>query len=145
MRVPKKSSWLILLLSHHLDPKENTFCINEKVYICSRCSGLYPATLLFSIIFYYNNHLLKYKVGDYFIGYLSITTGTILWLLEKIEYIRFDNKKRLITGLITGIGIGWIVALNIIAPFSERVIELICWSIIVTSYSILVVLIKISL
>ncbi len=144
MKKLKRQSLLQLLLSHHLDPQENTFCFRGgRICICSRCSGLYPSIIIFTFIFLYNSDLLLHRTGDYLIAYLSILTGCILWTLEKINIVRFNNIKRFITGIILGIGTGWIVALNITYPFSQRVISLLEGATLMVVLSVLIVLIKI--
>ena len=123
-----KQSFLQLFLSHHIDLSENTFCVREgRICICSRCCGLYLSFALFSLLFYLNRDLIYSTVSDYLIGYFSIAMGSLIWILEKLKFIKLSKVKKSLNGAILGIGASWLLILNLYFPFSIRVIDMLEW------------------
>lgn len=130
-----------LLFSHQKDEHlSKALCvIPGKLYLCSRCTGMYLAMILFLILLLNYNFLLKQRILDFIFGYSFTTIGVLHWGLEQINILKSNKLIRLFFGFIFGSGLSWIILLNLFDPFSSGVIKKIEWLIFCVVSSFLII------
>lgn len=105
----KKEGWLFFLLSHHrpsnLDRTIQIKIGKKEVYLCARCSGT----------------LIGLISSIWLVGFFSSLASFILmslspiplltdWVTQTLEWRKSNNKIRIITGFMLGIGLGMFIS-----------------------------------
>lgn len=113
-----------ILLSHSLDQHlHRCLCLHiggRRVYFCSRCVGLY-VTLVLGLI----GQLAGFQVPswcDFTLRIILPAMGALAWGIEQIG-ISLSKPVRLLSGILIGIGLGWVLGIHLINPWPRELVE----------------------
>lgn len=91
-----------ILCHHNKEEQNHCICLNiflQKIYVCSRCLGLYPFAILWLILSIKYNIKLSYKLEKNLILYLLLP-AFLDWTFTGLKIIKSNNKIRFFTGFI---------------------------------------------
>lgn len=116
--------WGFLLAHHFADELDRCWRINlagRRVWICARCSGLYPALLVVLVL----QLLWPVPRGAWDIVWLGLPGWPALvdWARHRLgRSSRWGNGWRSLSGVLLGVSLSRTVYLNMIAPFCLPVV-----------------------
>ena len=105
-----------ILCHHNIDEQNHCIQLNifsKKIYICSRCLGLYPFAILWLVFSFMYNIKLPYKLENYLILYLLLPCF-LDWTLTGLNIIKSNNLVRFFAGFIASFGLSrwWFLFIN---------------------------------
>lgn len=107
---------LRFLLSHHFADELNRCFVVGPVHLCARCAGLYPVlalTLALNVLAKLPQELFVDPVWIF----LLPAPAFFDWRLGRFDPSHGSNRRRLVTGLLAGIGFGR--ALYVLSRFPD--------------------------
>ena len=93
------------------------------LHVCSRCLGLYPALAVGAVL--RARDLSLSPELDLVLRLLLPAFGALLWALEHARLATFKPWTRLGSGIMIGVGLGWVLLLHFQHPWPRELLELV--------------------
>lgn len=103
----------------HRKPERSFFIKGHQFPVCSRCTGFYISLIIYFIYAYYN--FVNYNLQLLIFAFLLLLPAFIDGITQFYGIQESNNLRRLITGLLGGLGLGiifkavkWVIFLLLI-------------------------------
>lgn len=102
----------------HRKPERSFFIKGHQFPVCSRCTGFYISLIIYFIYAYYN--FVNYNLQLLIFAFLLLLPAFIDGITQFYGIQESNNLRRLITGLLGGLGLGiifkavkWVIFLSL--------------------------------
>jgi len=115
--------WGFLLAHHWSEQLDRCYLIwlgTHPVWLCARCTGVYP--VLFLVLAAQIIHPLALSNWDLLFLFVLPWPALIDWALARLTRRPGSNRWRTITGVVLGISLGRMIYLHLVNPFQTLVI-----------------------